>query len=74
MFEGRTWITYWSDLSCELAMLQASLFDCLALDPFSIQQDGLSAPEVDIGGRQIIQALVISPVIIMIDELADGTF
>jgi hypothetical protein len=34
-----------------LLMLQASSFDCVAFDPFSLQQDGLTAPEVDIGRR-----------------------
>ena len=31
-------------------MLQAPVFDGLSLDPFSLQQDGLAAPEVDVGG------------------------
>ena len=32
-----------------LAVLQAALFECLSFDPFSLQQDGLTAPEVDVG-------------------------
>ena len=27
-------------------MLQATVCDCLALDPFAFEEDGLSAPEV----------------------------
>lgn len=30
-------------------MKQAPGFDCLSLDPFSLFQNGLAAPEVDIG-------------------------
>ena len=31
-------------------MLQAPLFDGRSLDPFSLQQDGLAASKVDVGG------------------------
>ena len=37
-------------------MLQAPVLDSLSFDPFPFQQDGLAAPEVDIGGREVIQA------------------
>ena len=53
-------------------MLQASIFDCGSFDPFSFQQDCLTAPEVHVGRRQIAQALVIAPVIVVIDEPADA--
>lgn len=33
------------------AVLQASGPDGVALDPFSVEQDGLTAPEVDCGRR-----------------------
>ena len=39
-------------------MLQASLLDGLALDPFAFGEDGVPAVEVDIGGRQVAEALV----------------
>jgi hypothetical protein len=29
-------------------MLQATVCDCLALDPFAFEEDGLSRPEVDV--------------------------
>ena len=29
-------------------MLQATVCDCLAFDPFAFEEDGLSAPEVDV--------------------------
>lgn len=55
-------------------MLQAMFLDCVAFDLLSFQQDGLTAPEVDVGWRQIAQALVISPVVVVIDEPADVGF
>jgi hypothetical protein len=36
-------------------MLQAADLDCAAFDPFSIQQDGLPAAEVDVGGREVFR-------------------
>ena len=53
-------------------MLQASVLDCVAFDPFSFQQDCLTAPEVDVGRRQIAQALVIAPMVVVIDEPVDA--
>ena len=55
-------------------MLQAPVLDDLSFDPFPFQQDGLAAPEVDIGGREVIQALVIAPVVVVLDEGADVGF
>jgi hypothetical protein len=55
-------------------MLQAAVLDGVAFDPFSFQQDGLPAPEVDIGRREVFQALVIALVVVVIDEPADAGF
>ena len=55
-------------------MLQAAVLDCVAFDPFSFQQDGLPATEVDVGGREVFQALVIALVIVVFDEPADAGF
>ena len=44
-------------------MLQASILDCVAFDPFSFKQDCLTAGEVTIGRRQISLALMIAPVV-----------
>ena len=52
-------------------MKQASRFDGLSFDPFSLFQNGLSAPEVDIGRGEVLQALVIAPVVVMIDKGVD---
>lgn len=52
-------------------MKQASRFDGLPFDPFSLFQNGLAAPEVDIGRGEVLQALVIAPVVVMIDKGID---
>ena len=48
--------------------MQASVLDGFAFDPFSFQQDGLTASEVDVGRRQIVDALVVAQVIVVGDE------
>ena len=58
-------------LSGLLAVLQAPFVDSVLLDPFSLLQDLVATPEVDISGCQVLQALVISPVIVVADEPAD---
>ena len=35
-------------------MLQATVCDCLALDPFAFEEDGLGSSEVDVGRREIV--------------------
>ena len=35
-------------------MLQSSLFDGVAFDPFSFQKDGLASAEVDVGRCQVL--------------------
>ena len=52
-------------------MLQAPHFDGPSLDPFSLQQDGLAAPEVDVGGCEIVEALVIAAMIVSLDKGSD---
>ena len=58
----------------ELAVLQAPLFDCLSFDPFSLFDDGLCSAEVCVRRCHIGQALVISAVIIALDEGFDLAF
>ena len=55
-------------------MLQAPGFECFAFDPFSFVQNGLGTSEVDIGWRDVVEALVVSLVIVMIDEGFDLRF
>jgi hypothetical protein len=38
------------------------------------EQDGLAASEVDVGRGEIVQALLIAPMIIMLDEASDVSF
>ena len=42
----------------------------LSFDPFPFDQNGLAPPEVDVGGRQVGDALVISQMIVV----GDGPF
>jgi len=53
---------------------QAAVLDCLSFDLFSLQQDCLTASEVNLGGRKIAQALMVAIVIIVIYELVDAGF
>ena len=53
-------------------MYQASVLDGLSFDPFSeFQQDGLAAPEVDVGRGEVGDGLVISQVVVVGDEGGD---
>ena len=55
-------------LGGDLAVLQgpperirrATIFDGLSFDPFALLDDGLCPAEVGIGGRDVVQALVIA--------------
>ena len=58
-------------LGGEPAVLQAPMFECLSLDPFSSFDDGRSPAEVGIGRCHIVEALVVSAVVVMLDEGLD---
>ena len=49
-------------------MQQAAVLDCLSFDLFSLHEDCLAAPEVDVGGRKVADALVVAKVIVVGDE------
>ena len=49
-------------------MLQAPLLDGLSFDLFSLQQDSSAPAEIDIGGREVAQALVVTAVIVVLDK------
>ena len=55
-------------------MLQAAFSDCLFLDLLSHFQDLCASPVIDVGGRQVVQALVVTMVVVMVDESADLPF
>ena len=52
-------------------MQQVSVCDGLSFDPFPLHEDGLAAPEVDVGRREVTQALAVTQVIVVGDEGAD---
>ena len=52
-------------------MLQAPMLDGLSLDPFALLYDGRSSAEVGVGGGHVVQALVVSLVIVVLDERLD---
>ena len=53
---------------------QAAIGDCLSFDPFPFDQNCLASPEVDVGGRQVADALMIAQVIVIGDEVLDLGF
>ena len=55
-------------------MLQAALLDCPFLDLFPFSENGFVAPEVDVSGCDVVDALVIALVVVVIDESADLSF
>ena len=52
-------------------MVQASALDGQSFDPFAFQQDGLTAPEVDVGRGQVGDALMVPEVVVAGDEVAN---
>ena len=55
-------------------MLQAAAGDGLALDAASLLKDGLPTPKIGVGGREIIQALMIEVVIVVRHKGRDAAF
>jgi hypothetical protein len=55
-------------------VLQATICDCLAFDPFAFEEEGLSAPEVDVSRSEIVEALVIAGMVVVLDEGGDLAF
>jgi hypothetical protein len=53
---------------------QASVLHSLSFDPFSFHQDGLAAPEVDVSRCQIGDALVVTKMVVVADEVAELSF
>jgi len=52
-------------------MLQATLLDCQFLDLIPFPDDGFVAPEVDVSWCDVVQAFVVSLVVVVIDEGPD---
>ena len=55
-------------------VLRTTVCDGLALDPFAFEEDGLSAPEVDVSRSEIAEALVIAGMVVVLDEGRDLAF
>jgi len=55
-------------------MQAASLLDGFSFDLFPPFENGLAAPEIDVSRRQVVQALVVSTVVLVADELFDALF
>ena len=56
------------DLSGFGLVVQAAFSDGVSFDPFAFEQDGLCASEVDVGGSEIVEALMVTAMIVMLDE------
>ena len=52
-------------------MLQAAIGDGLAFDPFAFEENGLAAPDVDVGRGEIAEALMVAARIVVLDEGRD---
>src|SRR3954469_7827754 len=52
-------------------MLQAAIGDGLAFDPFAFEENGLAAPDVDVGRGEIAKALMVAAMIVVLDEGRD---
>jgi hypothetical protein len=55
-------------------MLEATVGDSLSLDPLSFCQDGATPPAVDVGRGEIVDALVVSAVVVVGNEGFDLGF
>jgi hypothetical protein len=55
-------------LNSSFRVLQASFLDCQFLDVLPFSEYGFSPAEVDIGWRDVLQALVVSAVVVVIHK------
>ena len=55
-------------------MDQAPVLDGLCFDLLPFCHDCRAAPEVNVGGCQVAEAFVISPMVVMLDEGGNGRF
>ena len=55
-------------------VLASTLIDGAALDLLSDVQNALSASEVDVCRREVVEALVVAAMIVVVDEVGDGAF
>ncbi|MDP2122571.1 MAG: hypothetical protein Q8K28_21940 [Hoeflea sp.] len=62
------------ELSRFLGLILAALSDGITFDPFLLDEDDLTAPEVDVGRGWIGEAVVVSAMVAMLDERRDLDF
>ncbi len=55
-------------------MVQAAVLDGLFLDLFSPFDDGRATPKVGVSGCDVVNALMVTLVVVMIDEVTDLVF
>jgi hypothetical protein len=55
-------------------MLQTTICDGQAFDPFAFEEDRLGPPEVDVSRSEIVEALVIAGMVVVLDEGRDLAF
>lgn len=51
---------------------QSPLFECVVLDLFSFAQCYFFAPEAPVSGCQVLQAFVVTNMIVVVDEALDA--
>jgi hypothetical protein len=61
-------------LSGDAAVQQAPMLDGFAFDPFSVFDDGRGPSEVGVGWCHIVEAFVIAPMVVVLDEGLDLAF
>lgn len=69
--QRRLWFGFCLSLGCSGLVLQATFSDCLFLDLLSHFQDFRAASVVDVGWRQVGEALVVAVAVVVVDEGAD---
>lgn len=57
-----------------LAVMQASRFERLSFDPFPLLQNGFVASEVDVGGCDVVQPLMVALMVVVVVECLDLGF
>lgn len=54
--------------------MQAARFERLSFDPFALLENGFVTSEVDVSRCDVVEALVVPPMIVMVDEGRDLGF
>src|SRR5215831_15010802 len=55
-------------------VLQTTIGNGLSFDPLSFGQDSRAAPAIDVDGGEIVDAFVLSAVVVVVDERCDLRF